>query len=66
MSNTITIKFKDGTEKTWSDSRAGGSYFNELRFDPGFVTVVDVWGNKKSYPSDTVAEIVQPGGARGW
>ncbi len=54
----ITIRFKEGESKVFeNERRPGGSYTNEIRSEPGFAVVTDVWGKSYYYPTDTILEI---------
>lgn len=37
--------------------RAGGSYTKHIRYEPGFVVVIDEWDHETIIPSDAIAEI---------
>ena len=54
----ITIKFRDGTERSWSERRGGGSYYNKSVTSEGWVIVTDVWGNNEAFPSDLVLSVI--------
>lgn len=56
----ITIKFKDNTAREFKEeTRVGGSYYNTVTFEIGFVTVKDIWDKKTSFPSEDIKEIIQ-------
>lgn len=54
----ITLQMKDGTTREFKHSpRAGGSYTNNIRYEPGFVVVTDEWYNETAIPTDLIQEI---------
>lgn len=54
----IIIEMKDGTKKEFPDERRpGGSYRNQIRNEPNFIVVTDVWGKETWIPTDQVASI---------
>ena len=64
---TVTIKFRDGTERTMEDrGRPGGSYSQKVSYEGGFVVVTDVWGAKTAFPAELVAEVRTEATDRGW
>jgi hypothetical protein len=58
MSERITIKFKDGTERVFKhQGRPGGSYTISLKLENGFAVVVDEYRNKTVFPANDIASI---------
>ena len=56
----IRIRFRDGKAAEFKhENRPGGSYTNRVELTAGWVTVIDVWGVRRSYPSDTVDTICE-------
>ena len=63
----ITIHMKDGTMKEFREKgRAGGSYTNGIRYEPGFVVHRDEWGDEVAIPTDLIKEIKTENLRRGW
>lgn len=61
----IIVTFKDGHTRKFEDrGAAGGSYCNEIEYQPGFVIITDPHGNKTSIPSEEIEEIYQPSNRR--
>lgn len=55
----IRVKLRDGTDRHFPDeSRAGGSWETHLRYENGYVVIVDVYGKETSFPNDNVNEII--------
>lgn len=64
---SVTIKFKDGTERRLEEGhRAGGSYTQKVRYEGCFVVVEDVYGGEIAFPSEAIAEVVTDAPPRGW
>lgn len=56
--SAVTIYFRDGTKKEMPEqSRAGGSYYQKVRYEPGAVIVEDVWGGTTAFPLDLVLRV---------
>lgn len=56
---TITIKFKDGTEKIFRhEGRAGGSYTKTIKYEGGYAIVKDEWDKTYAYPNEEIKEII--------
>jgi hypothetical protein len=63
----ITIVLKDGRKIEHKHTgRPGGSYSKSVRYEVGFVVVVDEYGNEVAYPSTEVAEIKTENLRSGW
>ena len=55
---TCTIKFRNGeTAQFKHEGRAGGSYTKRVELTEGWVTIIDEWGQRTSYPADTVEAV---------
>lgn len=54
----VTIKMKDGIIREFKhQGRPGGSYTKTIRYEPGFVVIVDEWNKETAIPSIEIAEI---------
>jgi hypothetical protein len=63
----FTVKMKDGTTREFNErGRAGGSYINSMRYEPGFAVFVDEWGNSVSIPTELIMEITKTCNHGGW
>jgi hypothetical protein len=61
------VKMKDETVREFKErGRAGGSYTNSLRYEPGFAVFKDEWGAETSIPTDLIAEIHKQPQRGGW
>jgi len=57
---SVKVKFRDGTVRDFRHrGRAGGSYTVTVRYEDGFVVVIDEWGRRTAFPGDIVAEVVE-------
>ncbi len=55
----ITIKFRDGTERTFKhEGRAGGSYTKSTHYKGSFIVIEDEWGKETAFPAELVAEVI--------
>lgn len=55
---SYTVIMRDGTRRDFPHSgRAGGSYTKSLRYETGFVVIVDEWGGEIAIPAEDVKEI---------
>lgn len=53
---SITINLKDGSvRKFLHEGRPGGSYTKRLKFEEGFLIVVDEWGNETGFPTSEIS-----------
>lgn len=58
MAESITIKFKDGTQRVFREQgRPGGSYTLSLTLENGFACVTDEWNQRTCFPSQDIAEV---------
>ena len=64
---SFTIKMKDGTVREFPHKgRPGGSYTKSIRYEPGFVVIVDEYHNETSIPAPDIAEIKKNAEQYGW
>ena len=55
---SFTITMKDGTVREFPhQGRAGGSYTKSIRYEEGFVVIVDEWYGETSIPTADIKEI---------
>jgi len=55
----ITVKFKRGTQRDFVHRpRPGGSWTLSLRYEPGFVVIVDEWGKQIAIPAEDILEVI--------
>ncbi len=58
MSQSITIKMKDGKVREFQEKgRPGGSYTIRVQCEPGFVVITDEWDYRTYIPSSEIEEI---------
>lgn len=63
----ITITMRDGSKKEHKHTgRPGGSYSKSLRYEIGFVVVIDEYGNETAYPSQDVERVDIQNLGGGW
>ena len=63
----FTVKMKDGTTREFNErGRAGGSYINSMRYEPGVVVFRDEWGAEISIPTELIQEISKSPMRGGW
>ena len=54
----ITLHFKDNSVQSFKHvGRAGGSYSKSIRYENGFVVIVDEYQNETVFPSDSISKI---------
>lgn len=54
----VIITMKDGEVKEFlHKGRAGGSYSKSVRYEVGFVIVIDEWYNETAIPSADIREV---------
>lgn len=57
---TIYLTMRDGSKRGFVDNGAtGGSYTQTMRYQPGFVEIIDAYGKVTAIPTDLIAEIEQ-------
>lgn len=65
MSERITFKMKDGTERVFKHrGRPGGSYTIRLSFEGEFAIVTDEYDDRTIIPGHLIAEINEHEGSR--
>ena len=58
MARDIVIIMKDATERKFPHrERSGGSYTKSIRYEPGFVVVVDEFYHEIAIPSSDIKEV---------
>ena len=58
MSETITVHFRDGTEKAFNHvGRPGGSYTIRAEFKDGWLIVEDEYRARIAFPADLIADV---------
>lgn len=63
----ITIMMRDGRKIEHKHTgRVGGSYSKSVRYELGFVVVVDEYGNETAYPTEDIAEVKVENLRSGW
>jgi len=63
----FTVNMKDGTVRSFHElGRAGGSYTNSMRYEPGFAVFRDEWGAEVSIPTELIQEISKSAPRGGW
>ncbi len=56
--SSIVIKMRDGSERRFPhEGRGGGSYTKHLRYEPGFVVIIDEYNHQTAIPAELIAEI---------
>ena len=58
MATSIKVWMKNGEIKDFPhEGRAGGSYSKSIRYENGFVVIIDEWYNETVIPSADILEI---------
>ena len=58
MARNIYVKMKDGSTREFRhEGRAGGNYTKGIRYEEGFVVIIDEWDNETAIPSADIAEV---------
>jgi len=58
MATSIKVWMKNGEIKDFPhEGRAGGSYSKSIRYENGFVVIIDEWYNETALPSEDILEI---------
>lgn len=58
MAESITILMRDGLKKEFREKgRPGGSYTIRVKYQPGFVIVIDEWDHETAIPTDLIAQV---------
>jgi len=64
---SITVTMKDGEVKRFEErGRSGGSYAMGLRYEQGFVVIVDEWGKEISIPTEDIKQIEKEAPRSSW
>lgn len=64
---SIKLKMKDGTTRDFPHKgRPGGSYTKSVRYEPGFVVVIDEYSRETAIPADLIAEVDYDPELRSW
>lgn len=59
---SVTIKFKTGEVREFRhEGRPGGSYTKRVKYEGGFVIVVDEWYRQTAFPACDVTEVTTTG-----
>jgi hypothetical protein len=59
---TFRVQMRDGTVREFIDrGRAGGSYSQSIRYETGFVVIVDCYNGETSIPAADIKEIRKDG-----
>jgi hypothetical protein len=54
----VIVSMTDGTKREFRHKgRAGGSYSKRVRYEPGFVVIVDEWSNETAIPERLIQEV---------
>jgi hypothetical protein len=54
----IKIEMKDGTIREFKhEGRSGGSYTKHIKYEPGFIVIIDEWDHRISIPTADIKEI---------
>jgi hypothetical protein len=63
----ITVTFKNGKTKEFADDCVtGGSWSNQIHYAGAFVIIEDAFGNRTSYPADSVESVYKESDRRGF
>jgi hypothetical protein len=63
----ITIKMKDGTVRKFPhQGRPGGSYTKSVRYEPGFVVVIDEYRKETAIPAADISQVDYDPEIRSW
>lgn len=55
---SITLKMRDGTERAFKhEGRSGGSFTKRLKYEPGFVVIIDEYCRETAIAADLILEI---------
>ena len=58
MATSIKVWMKNGEVKDFPHKgRPGGSYSKSIRYENGFVVIIDEWYNETVLPSEDILEI---------
>jgi hypothetical protein len=56
--SNVTVHFKDGHSIEFKESgRPGGSYYNRVTYQPGFVVIEDEWGARTAFSTEDISRI---------